>query len=369
MKHYIKQLNQPLPPWLTTSLLALGGVVLYALVCVPLYQLFGPGALAFVYVPALALAWLLGVRWGLLGALLLIELTRQLLLWSHVGPLDGMLAELLPGAICMLLLVLGMGSLRDHLRLLTARAALQTRERGQLKEQLAAAQAAGQDLQRQLSAERTAGLQRAQALQDQLAVGRSLAQEYEAELRTLWANTRQRSEDLRAALQRAQALEAQLAAAPAAAPPAPIVPICASCKKIHDGHGCWSAPEAYLHETMGLRFSHGVCPDCTRALYPDLYTPDAGAPAPDLLERVGQLLADNSHRPELIASALCAWMAAHQADLVALAGLLGCTVEALVPLATCLRPQQGRHRDADLELIAACVDASSAALQLLLDEA
>jgi two-component system sensor histidine kinase/response regulator len=48
-----------------------------------------------------------------------------------------------------------------------------------------------------------------------------------------------------------------------------LVPICASCKKIRDDKGYWTQLEAYLQAHSQARFSHGVCPDCMKKLYPD----------------------------------------------------------------------------------------------------
>jgi PAS domain S-box-containing protein len=41
-----------------------------------------------------------------------------------------------------------------------------------------------------------------------------------------------------------------------------ILPICASCKRIHDGDGKWEAVESYVREHSHAEFSHGLCPDC-----------------------------------------------------------------------------------------------------------
>ena len=48
------------------------------------------------------------------------------------------------------------------------------------------------------------------------------------------------------------------------------LPICASCKKIRDDKGYWNLIEAYISAHSDARFSHGLCPDCARKLYPDL---------------------------------------------------------------------------------------------------
>ncbi|GAB4267552.1 MAG: hypothetical protein Kow0092_20950 [Deferrisomatales bacterium] len=50
-----------------------------------------------------------------------------------------------------------------------------------------------------------------------------------------------------------------------------LLPICASCKKIRDDTGYWRQLEEYLHTHGGPRFTHGLCPDCARTLYPDLF--------------------------------------------------------------------------------------------------
>lgn len=48
-----------------------------------------------------------------------------------------------------------------------------------------------------------------------------------------------------------------------------LIPICASCKSIRNDDGYWMRLEAYLKERSEAEFSHGICPDCFRRLYPD----------------------------------------------------------------------------------------------------
>lgn len=48
------------------------------------------------------------------------------------------------------------------------------------------------------------------------------------------------------------------------------LPICASCKKIRDDKGYWNQIETYISNHSEAQFSHGLCPDCARKLYPDL---------------------------------------------------------------------------------------------------
>ena len=50
-----------------------------------------------------------------------------------------------------------------------------------------------------------------------------------------------------------------------------LLPICSSCKKIRDDKGYWNQIEGYIREHSDATFSHGICPDCTKALYPEYY--------------------------------------------------------------------------------------------------
>jgi AmiR/NasT family two-component response regulator len=50
-----------------------------------------------------------------------------------------------------------------------------------------------------------------------------------------------------------------------------ILPICAHCKKIRDDKGYWNQIESYIHEHSEAQFSHGICPDCAKELYPDFF--------------------------------------------------------------------------------------------------
>jgi len=53
-----------------------------------------------------------------------------------------------------------------------------------------------------------------------------------------------------------------------------LIPICASCKKIRDDKGYWNQVESYVSEHSLAEFSHGICPDCAKKLYPEYYTDD-----------------------------------------------------------------------------------------------
>jgi len=47
-----------------------------------------------------------------------------------------------------------------------------------------------------------------------------------------------------------------------------LLPICASCKRIRDDQGAWQPIEVYIRERSDAEFTHGLCPDCIRKLYP-----------------------------------------------------------------------------------------------------
>lgn len=50
-----------------------------------------------------------------------------------------------------------------------------------------------------------------------------------------------------------------------------LLPICASCKKIRDDGGYWSQIESYISAHSHAEFSHGICPECAKQLYPEHY--------------------------------------------------------------------------------------------------
>ena len=48
-----------------------------------------------------------------------------------------------------------------------------------------------------------------------------------------------------------------------------ILAICSSCKRVRDEAGAWQQREGYVSQRTGVDFSHGLCPDCLRRLYPE----------------------------------------------------------------------------------------------------
>jgi two-component system, response regulator PdtaR len=48
-----------------------------------------------------------------------------------------------------------------------------------------------------------------------------------------------------------------------------LLPICAGCKNIRNDDGYWIQVESYLKSHSGLDFTHSICPDCVKKLYPE----------------------------------------------------------------------------------------------------
>jgi sensor domain CHASE-containing protein len=48
-----------------------------------------------------------------------------------------------------------------------------------------------------------------------------------------------------------------------------MLPICANCKKIRDDEGYWNQIESFISKHSEAEFSHGICPECAKKLYPD----------------------------------------------------------------------------------------------------
>jgi len=50
-----------------------------------------------------------------------------------------------------------------------------------------------------------------------------------------------------------------------------ILPICAACKNIRDDKGYWQQVEKYVCDRSDAEFSHSICPECAKKLYPEFY--------------------------------------------------------------------------------------------------
>ena len=55
-----------------------------------------------------------------------------------------------------------------------------------------------------------------------------------------------------------------------------LLPICANCKKIRDDEGYWEQIETFIGDRSEAEFSHGICPTCVEALYPDFADTEDG---------------------------------------------------------------------------------------------
>ncbi|MBN2467303.1 MAG: hypothetical protein JXD19_04055 [Deltaproteobacteria bacterium] len=50
-----------------------------------------------------------------------------------------------------------------------------------------------------------------------------------------------------------------------------LIPICAHCKKIRDDRGFWNQIEKYISTHSDVEFSHSLCPECVKQLYPEIH--------------------------------------------------------------------------------------------------
>ena len=49
-----------------------------------------------------------------------------------------------------------------------------------------------------------------------------------------------------------------------------LLPICCYCKKIRDDGNYWHRVESYIGEHANVRFSHGICPECSQKVKAEL---------------------------------------------------------------------------------------------------
>jgi hypothetical protein len=52
-----------------------------------------------------------------------------------------------------------------------------------------------------------------------------------------------------------------------------LLPICSVCKKVRDDKNYWESIEGYLSHRLDIFFSHSLCPECAKTLYPSLKKP------------------------------------------------------------------------------------------------
>ena len=95
-------------------------------------------------------------------------------------------------------------------------------------------------------------------LQKSLQAEISQRREAEEALRQQTIALQQRNQELQKALAQVKTLSG-------------LLPICANCKKIRDDEGYWQQVEVYLHQHANAEFSHSICPDCMKKLYPEIF--------------------------------------------------------------------------------------------------
>ena len=78
----------------------------------------------------------------------------------------------------------------------------------------------------------------------------------------LYADLKHREKELQEALAKVETLRG-------------LLPICASCKSIRNDKGYWTSVESFVMEHADVQFSHGICPECLKKLYPD-FAPNGG---------------------------------------------------------------------------------------------
>ncbi len=49
------------------------------------------------------------------------------------------------------------------------------------------------------------------------------------------------------------------------------LPICANCKRVREDDHRWIPIEQYVADRSEAEFSHGICPECAKRLYPEFY--------------------------------------------------------------------------------------------------
>lgn len=52
-----------------------------------------------------------------------------------------------------------------------------------------------------------------------------------------------------------------------------LLPICAKCKKIRDDNGYWNNLETFISAHSKADFTHGICPECSSEMYPEMNEP------------------------------------------------------------------------------------------------
>lgn len=78
-------------------------------------------------------------------------------------------------------------------------------------------------------------------------------------VRDVWTRQSRRVAELEAVVARERAITEAL------------LPMCAWCKRVRNEKASWERIEAWLRDETGANVTHGICPDCARRAYPDLW--------------------------------------------------------------------------------------------------
>ena len=57
-----------------------------------------------------------------------------------------------------------------------------------------------------------------------------------------------------------------------------LLPICSNCKKIRNRQNYWQPLEIFFLENFNIRFTHGICPDCSTKFFAREAPPSSGGP-------------------------------------------------------------------------------------------
>ena len=67
-----------------------------------------------------------------------------------------------------------------------------------------------------------------------------------------------------------------------------LLPICGNCKNIRDDEGYWNSIESYMGDHADVEFTHSLCPECIKSLYPEM--------ADEILSEMKAQQTTSSHR-------------------------------------------------------------------------
>lgn len=48
-----------------------------------------------------------------------------------------------------------------------------------------------------------------------------------------------------------------------------VIPVCCSCRRVRRDDQAYVSLENYISKNLAVKFSHGLCPECSKKLYPD----------------------------------------------------------------------------------------------------